>query len=319
MQDPYRVLNVPRQAGQAAIKAAYRELAKRLHPDRNPGDAGAEQRFKQVTQAYELLRDPAKRAQFDRGMIDADGRPQFGFGNFGFGRGAGAGAGAAAGAQPGAAGGFRGGEGLFEKIFGGAFGWGGPGGPSVDGLHGAARGDAPGGDRRHRVEVDFLGAARGGRQRLDLGGRVVQIDIPPGTEDGSVLRLKTQGGKGPFGGPPGDVLVTVAVRPHRHFSRQGRDVHLELPISLPEALQGAKVTVPTIDGPVRISVPPGPNSGRSLRLKGRGIAVPGAPRGDQYVRLVVMLPARPDAELAEYVRRWAEKHSYDPRADLDDA
>jgi DnaJ-class molecular chaperone len=315
MQDPYRVLNVSREAGQATIKAAYRALAKRLHPDRNPGDAGAEQRFKQVTQAYELLRDPAKRAQFDRGLIDADGKPQFGFGNFGFGRGAGA--------RPGAAGGSRGGDGLFEKIFGGAFGWGGPGGgPSVDALRGAAQGSgrrARGDDRRHRVEVDFLLAARGGRQRLDLGDRALEIDIPPGTEDGRVLRLKGQGGRAAPGGAPGDALVTIAVRPHARFSRQGKDVHLELPISLPEAIQGTKVTVPTIDGPVRISVPPGSNSGRSLRLKGRGVAIPGEARGDQYVRLVVMLPDRPDSELAEYVRRWAEKHAYDPRADLEDA
>jgi DnaJ-class molecular chaperone len=317
MQDPYRVLNVSRQAGPAAIKAAYRELAKRLHPDRNPGDAGAEQRFKQVTQAYELLRDPGRRAQYDRGMIDADGKPRFGFGgaggNFGFGRGAGARAGAGAGA--------RGGEGLFEKIFGGAFGWGGPGGPSVDELRGAARGGARprGEDRRHRLEIDFLLAARGGRQRLDVGGRVLEVDIPPGTEDGLVLRLKSQGGKAPAGGAPGDVLVTIAVRPHPRFSLQGKDVHLELPVSLAEAIHGAKITVPTIDGPVRISVPPGSNSGRSLRLKGRGVAVPGAPRGDQYVRLVVMLPEQPDAELAEYVRRWSEKHPYDPRADLEDS
>lgn len=324
MQDPYRVLNVSRRAGQAAIKAAYRELAKRLHPDRNPGDAGAEQRFKQATQAYELLRDPAKRAQFDRGLIDADGKPQFGFGQFGFGRGAGAQAGGRS-AQGGAQGasGSRTGDGLFEKIFGGAFGWGGPGGPggpSVDELRGAApgRGRTRGDDRRHRVEVDFLLAARGGRQRLDVGGRVVEIDIPPGTEDGRVLRLKAQGGRGPPDGSLGDALVTVAVRPHARFSLHGKDVHLELPISLPEAIQGAKVTVPTIDGTVRISVPPGSNSGRSLRLKGRGVAVPGEARGDQYVRLVVMLPERPDAELADYVRRWAEKHPYDPRADLED-
>jgi DnaJ-class molecular chaperone len=321
MQDPYRVLNVSRRAGPAAIKAAYRELAKRLHPDRNPGDPGAEQRFKQITQAYELLRDPAKRAQFDRGMIDADGKPQFGFGNFGFGHGAGSRPGARAGARPGAAGGFRSGDGLFEKIFGGAFGWGGPGGPSTEELHGAAPGSgrARGDDRRHRVEVDFLLAARGGRQRLDLDGRVIEIDIPPGTEDGKVLRLKGQGARSTPGGAPGDALVTIAVRPHKHFSLQGKDVHLELPISLSEAVEGAKVTVPTIDGPVRISVPPGSNSGRSLRLKGRGVAAPGEVRGDQYVRLVVMLPERPDAELAEYLRRWAEKHPYDPRADLEDA
>ncbi|MGH6918948.1 MAG: DnaJ C-terminal domain-containing protein, partial [Geminicoccaceae bacterium] len=178
-----------------------------------------------------------------------------------------------------------------------------------------ARGD----DRRHRVEVDFLVAVRGGRQRLELGDRALEIDIPPGTEDGRVLRLKGQGGRATPGGSPGDALVTIAVRPHARFSLQGKDVHLELPISLPEAIQGAKATVPTIDGPVRISVPPGSNSGRSLRLKGRGVAIPGEARGDQYVRLVVMLPDRPDSELAEYVRRWAEKHPYDPRADLEDA
>jgi DnaJ-class molecular chaperone len=317
MQDPYRVLNVSREAGQAAIKAAYRELAKRLHPDRNPGDARAEQRFKQVTQAYELLRDPAKRAKFDSGLIDADGKPQFGFGNFGFGRGAGA----RAGPQARTDGGFRGGEGLFEKIFGGAFGRGAAGGgPTFEDLRAAAQGGgrARGDDRRYRVEVDFLLAVRGGRQRLDLGVRAIEIDIPPGTEDGRVLRLKAQGERGPLGGAPGDALVTIAVRPHERFSLQGKDVHLELPISLSEAVQGAKVNVPTIDGPVRISVPPGSNSGRSLRLKGRGVATPGEARGDQYVRLVVMLPDRPDPELAEYVRRWAEKHPYDPRADLED-
>ncbi|HEX5079331.1 MAG TPA: DnaJ C-terminal domain-containing protein [Geminicoccaceae bacterium] len=319
MQDPYRVLNVPREAGQAAIKAAYRDLAKRLHPDRNPGDARAEQRFKQVTRAYELLRDPAKRAKFDRGLIDADGKPQFGFGHFGFGRGAAAGGAAAA--RPDGSGAARGAEGLFEKIFGGAFGRD-TGGASFEDLRAAAQaGRRPrrGEDRRCRLEVDFLLAARGGKQRLDLDGRVIEVDIPPGTEDGKVLRLKAQGGAAPPGGAPGDALVTVAVRPHERFSRQGRDVHLELPISLSEALQGAKVTVPTIDGPVRISVPPGSNSGRSLRLKGRGVAAPGTPRGDQYVRLVVMLPDRPDPELAEYVRRWAEKHPYDPRGDLEEA
>jgi DnaJ-class molecular chaperone len=324
MQDPYRILNVPRQAGQAAIKAAYRELAKRLHPDRNPGDARAEQRFKQVTQAYELLRDPAKRAQFDRGLIDADGKPQFGFGQFGFGRGAGGQARARTGARAGAGAadaGFKNAEGLFEKIFGGAFGRGPTGHSTFEDLRGAASagGRRAAGDRRCRVEVDFLLAARGGRQRLDLGDRVLEIDIPPGTEDGKVLRLKGQGVRGAPGEPPGDALVTIAVRPHRHFSLQGKDVHLELPISLPEAMQGAKVTVPTIDGPVRISVPPGSNSGRSLRLKGRGVAIPGEARGDQYVRLIVMLPDRPDAELADYVRRWAAKHPYDPRADLEDA
>jgi DnaJ-class molecular chaperone len=303
MQDPYRILNVSRDASPAAIKAAYRELAKRLHPDRNPGDAGAEQRFKQVTQAYELLRDPEKRTQFDRGLIDSDGKPQFGFGNFG--RGAGQ-------AGPGGA---RGGDGLFEKIFGSAFGRAGPG---FDELRRAGQGSGRrtrGQDRRYRVEVDFMVAAHGGKQRLDLGDRALEVDISPGTEDGKVLRLKAQGGPGPAGGVPGDALVTIVVRPHERFARRGKDVHVELPISLPEAILGARVAVPTIAGPVRIGVPPGSNSGRSLRLKGRGIAVPGEAPGDQYVRLVVMLPERPDPELDDFVKRWAETHRYDPRAD----
>lgn len=321
MEDPYRLLNVSRQAGQAAIKAAYRELAKRLHPDRNPGDSRAEQRFKQITQAYELLRDPAKRAQFDRGLIDADGKPKFGMGGFGFGQGGGAKS-----AREGA---FRDSEGLFEKIFAGAFGRGaaggfGPaGGPGVGGAQSAGqaggRQRVRGIDRRYGVEIDFLLAVRGGRQRVDVGDRTFEVEVPPGTQDGKVLRLKGQGTPGPYGGPAGDALVTIAVRAHPHFSLQGKDIHLELPISLPEALSGAKVTVPTIDGSVRITVPPGSNSGRSLRLKGRGVAIPGEVRGDQYVRLLVMLPDRPDPELAAYVRRWADDHPYDPRADLEDA
>lgn len=308
MQDPYRILNVAREAGQAAIKAAYRELAKKLHPDRNPGDSRAEQRFKQVTQAYELLSDPQKRAQFDRGQIDSEGKPQFGFGNFGFGRSAGAQAGS---------GGASGGDGLFDKIFGGGFGQAG----GFDGMRGAARGGARrtrGDDRRCRVEVDFLLAVRGGKQRVELGARMLEIDIPPGSKDGNVLRLKGQGNPGSLGGPAGDVLVTIDVQAHEGFSLHGKDIHVELPISLPEAVLGAKVEVPTIAGSVRISVPPGSNSGRSLRLKGKGVEAPGAAPGDQIVRLVVMLPDQPDPELGDFVRRWAESHAYDPRSKPED-
>jgi DnaJ-class molecular chaperone len=310
--DPYRTLNVPRSADQAAIKQAYRKLAKILHPDRNPGSARAEQRFKEVSQAYDLLSDPAKRAKYDRGEIDADGRPRYAFKGFEF-----------AGDPQSAA------ESIFGKMFGGAFGRGFGGG--FGDAHRAGRGEfrfddlrreaartasdgarqaKRGADRRHKVEIDFATAARGGKARLDLGGgRAVEVAVPAGAEHGSVLRLKGQGGAGALGGAPGDVLVEIAVRPHPVFTRKGDDVHVELPISVPEALLGATVPVPTIDGPVRITVPPGSNSGRSLRLKGRGIGRPDGRRGDQYARLLVLLPEARDAELEQ----WARRHSYDVR------
>ena len=313
MSDPYRVLNLPRTADQAAIKQAYRKLAKVLHPDRNPGNARAEQRFKEVSQAYDLLSDPAKRARFDRGEIDADGRPrrEFGFGGFGHGFG---------GQQQSAP---RGGaESLFEKMFGGAFarGFAGapPGARGGDGSFeellrgqaragGAARQKQRGADRRYRLEIDFLDAVRGGRQRLALAdGRTIEVDVPVGCEDGKTLRLKGQGAASPLGGPAGDALVRIEVRPHAQFSRQGQDVHVELPIGLSAAVLGAQVAVPTLDGPVRLTVPPGANGGRMLRLKGRGIARPDGGRGDQYVRLLVTLPEPADAELEDWARRRAQ-------------
>jgi DnaJ-class molecular chaperone len=310
--DPYRTLNVPRSADQAAIKQAYRKLAKILHPDRNPGSERAEQRFKEVSQAYDLLSDPEKRAKYDRGEIDADGRPRYSFKGFDF-----------AGDPQSAA------ETIFGKVFGGAFGRG-FGGAFGD-AHRAGRGEfrfddlrreaaraasagarqaKRGADRRHRLEIDFVTAARGGKERLDLGGgRAVEVAVPAGAEHGSVLRLKGQGEAGALGGPPGDALVEIAIRPHPVFTRKGDDVHVELPISVPEALLGASIAVPTVDGPVRITVPAGSNSARSLRLKGRGIGRPDGRRGDQYVRLLVILPEARNTELEQ----WARRHSYDVR------
>jgi DnaJ-class molecular chaperone len=317
MQDPYRVLNVPRNADPGAIKAAYRKLAKSLHPDRNPGDAKAEQRFKDLTRAYQLLSDPHKRARFDRGEIGADGRPRhpFGFGGGGFGNQS----------RDGGSGGF---ESIFERAFGGGFsgfrrGAGGPRAePSVEELlrrnraagAGAKARQVRGADVRHRVELDFLTAARGGRQRVRLDdGRMLEIEVPPGTTDGQTLRLKGQGHPGFLGGPPGDALVEVAVAAHPHFVRKGADIHLELPVSLPEAVLGAAIEVPTIDGPVRLTVPAGANSGHTFRLRGRGVAGPAGGRGDQYVRLLVMLPERSDPELGAFLRRWAQKQGYGVR------
>jgi DnaJ-class molecular chaperone len=309
--DPYRTLNVPRDADQAAIKQAYRKLAKMLHPDRNPGSARAEQRFKEVSQAYDLLSDPVKRAKYDRGEIDADGRPRQAFRGFEF-----------AGDPQSAA------ESIFGKMFGGAFGrgFGGPFGEGsgsgrsqfrFDDLReaaGAARAGARqarrGADRRYRLEVDFATAALGGKQRLHLdGGRAIEVVVPPGAEAGSTLRLKGQGDRGSPGGAAGDALVELAIRPHPLFTRKGNDIHIELPISVPEAVLGASVPVPTIDGPVRINVPAGSNSGRTLRLRGRGIAQPDGRRGDQYVRLLVVLPEASDSEL----EAWARRRNYDVR------
>jgi DnaJ-class molecular chaperone len=307
--DPYRTLNVPRSADQAAIKQAYRKLAKMLHPDRNPGSARAEQRFKEVSQAYDLLSDPAKRAKYDRGEIDADGRPRQAFKGFEY-----------AGDPQSAA------ESILGKMFGGAFGRG-LGGGFGDALKSGrgefrfddlrreaartagARQAQRGADRRYRLEVDFVAAALGGKKRLVLdSGRAVEVSVPPGAEQGSILRLK---GQGDAGKPPGDALVEIAIRPHPVFTRKGADVHVELPISVPEALLGASIPVPTIDGPVRITVPAGSNTGRTLRLKGRGIGGSEGPRGDQYVRLLVTLPEVQDAELEQ----WARRHNYDVRRD----
>lgn len=327
MQDLYRLLNVSRDADAAAIKAAYRRLAKELHPDRNPHDPRAEQRFKDLSRAYDILSDPEKRAQYDAGAIDDEGnaRAGFGFGGFGSGRG---------GEERPFATGF---ESIFERAFGGGFGGfrrnGGFNNADVNAAFedllrsrtrqartGDARRRSRGLNTRHHLEVDFLMAARGGKQRLRLSdGRILEVDVPPGTRDGQVLRLKGQGGQARVGGEPGDALIEIAIRPHPHFERRGRNIHLELPISLPEAVLGAKVKVPTIDGQVRITVPPGSNSGHTLRLRNRGLAEPGEERGDQYVRLLVMLPPEPDPELAAYLKRWARERGYDVRSDLEPA
>jgi DnaJ-class molecular chaperone len=325
MQDLYRILNVGRDADAAAIKAAYRKLAKQLHPDRNPGDSQAERRFKELSRAYDILSDPDKRAQYDAGAIDSEGNPRGGFGFGGFGRGA---------SERPFGSGF---ETIFERAFGGGLGGfrrnSGFGNADVnaafeDMLRSRTRRARPdetrrrsrGLNTRHHLEVDFLMAARGGKQRLRLSnGRTLEVDVPPGTRDGQVLRLKGQGGRAPENGEPGDALIEIAIRPHPHFERKGQDIHLDLPITLPEAVLGAKVKVPTIDGPVRINVPPGSNSGHTLRLRGRGLARSAGERGDQYVRLVIMLPASPDPELADYLERWARERDYDVRGDLEPA
>jgi DnaJ-class molecular chaperone len=285
MTDPYETLGVARDASEDQIRAAYRRLAKLHHPDLNPGKRGAEDRFKQISGAYALLSDPEKRGRFDRGEIDASGAERAPP------RGAGAGAGA-------------GGRGFnaedFEGLFARAFG--------NRRRRAAAR--TAGEDMRCEIFVPFLEAANGAVQRVTLpDGRVLDIRIPEGFEDGQILRLK---GKGHPAEDPaaqaGDALVTVHVVPHRFFERQGNDIFLELPVTLQEAVLGARIEVQTIKGPVTLAIPPASGQGTKLRLKGRGIA-----GGDQYVELNVVLPERPEPELADFLKGWKPRHPFDPR------
>ena len=306
MSDPYQALGVQRDASQEAIKSAYRKLAKKYHPDLNPGDSQVEQRFKEISQAYAILGDPEKRKRFDRGDIDASGQ-ETAAGRGGFYR---AYAESGEGAKYGPHGfGFRFDQGLdevFDDLFGGA-------------RRGAAgRGRTVrrrGADVSYRIRVGFLEAAQGVKKRLGLaGGKQLEVGIPAGTEDGQTLRLKGQGMAGLGGAPAGDALIEVQVESHPYFRREGRDIHLELPISLQEAVLGATVGVPTVHGQVSMKIPPGSNSGTRLRLKGKGLAGNKSDgQGDQYITMRVVLPDQPDEELRRFVERWADEHRYDPR------
>lgn len=299
MRTPYDILGLKPSASEDDIRKAFRKQAKTWHPDLNPGDAKAESRFKDINAAYDLLSDPEKRARYDRGEIDAEGRETFanayahahhggaahGPGPHGFGQ-AGAYHFSFGGDAP---------EDLFSHLFGAR-----------------SAGRARGQDRRTAVTVDFLDAALGAKRRVTLSdGRSLEIAIPAGLKDGQTLRLKGQGEPGWGGGPAGDLLLEVAVAPHKLFHRVGDDVYLDLPITLGEAVLGGKVTAPTLDGRVTLTVPAKSNTGSVLRLKGKGIK-----GGDLYVTLKVALPERVDAELAGFVERWSREHPYDPRAGL---
>ncbi len=298
MRDPYDVLGVTRKASAEEIKQAYRKLAKKLHPDLNPGNKKAEQSFKEVSAAYDLLSDSQKKARFDRGEIDASGAeraPEQPFYK------------TYAEADQGAR--YRRFEGedspfaddLFADLFGAGT---------------RQRFRARGLDVSYSLEVDFLEAANGAKKRVTLAeGKTLDVTVPPGTEDGRTLRLKGQGQPGLGGGPAGDAFIEIRVRPHPFFRREGRDIHVELPVSLGEAVLGGTVNLPTVDGKVSLKIPPGSNSGTVLRLRGKGVASPATrQRGDQLVTLRVVLPDQPDAELKEFIERWSQAHPYDPRA-----
>lgn len=308
MADLYSQLGVARGASEADIKKAYRKLAKELHPDRNKGNPKATERFSKVTQAYDILTDKDKRAQYDRGDIDESGNPKS---PFGFGQGS---------ARPGAGGFRRGPEGFgtaedidLSDLFEGIFSRGGAGG----GFGNFGRRQAPpakGADAGYRLAVAFEDAARLKDQRVTLGsGKTIDIKLPKGVEEGTKIRLSGQGQPGPGGS--GDAIVTIHIQPHRFFRREGDDVRLDLPVSLDEAVLGAKVKVPTADGPVMLSVPKGSTSGRVLRLKGKGFTGKNGQRGDQLVTLMVDLPAD-DAELAQFAERARARSKSNPRAAL---
>ncbi len=301
--DPYAVLGVKRDASQDEIRKAYRAMARKLHPDLNPGDKAAEEKFKAVSAAHDILGDPEKRGRFDRGEIDASGQerppeppPHY----------------------------YRDHAGAYssdaayadmmdeDELLGALFGRGGRR------RGGGAQFRMQGGDIHARLDIDFLDAVNGGTKRVTLpDGSTVDVAIPPGTREGQVLRLRGKGSPGIGGGPAGDLLVEVSIGEHRHFARRGDDILLDLPVTLTEAVLGGRVEVPTPAGPVAMKVPKGSNTGTVLRLKGRGVKRRDGTRGDAFATLRIVLPDAPDAELEAFAERWEAGKAQNPRAGME--
>lgn len=310
MKDPYRILDIAKNSTQSDIKTAYRKMARENHPDMHQGDAKKEEHFKEIQAAYQLLSDENNRASFDRGQIDADGNPTFRSGGFpGGGR-----------RRSGASNNFhdifkdfanqqRGGGDPFSKMRGG---------------FGGGFGDEYASEETHPkkkgatvncwLELDFAEAACGAKKTVRLPtGKELNVNVPAGFEDGQSLRLKGQGMPGLNGAPAGDAMVEIHIKADAMFSRKGNDVHLDLPITVPEAVLGAKIEAPTIHGAVHVKVPEGANSGTTLRLRGKGIKDKDGKSGDQYVKLRVMLPEKTDEEFKKFVEGWAEENPYNVR------
>jgi DnaJ-class molecular chaperone len=314
--DLYQRLGLKRGASEAEIKKAYRSLAKQLHPDRNKDNPKAAERFAQVTAAYDLLSDKNKRAQYDRGEIDEEGNPKmpFGGGFGGYSQGAG-------GPQPGAQGfenfNFGGADAadlsdLFEGLFGAAGGGRQRGGGPFGGFRQKARPPEKGADIVYRLKIPFEDAVALKPQRITLGdGKTIDLKLPQGLEDGTRIRLAGKGQEGPGG--RGDAMVTIEIAPHRFFTRDGTNIRLTLPVTLKEAVLGAKVKVPTPEGAVMLTIPKGTTSGKVLRLKGRGFAAKDGKRGDQLVTLDIDIPSD-DADLQKFAESW--KGGGNPRQSL---
>jgi DnaJ-class molecular chaperone len=324
MRDPYDVLGVSKSASAADIKSAFRKLAKKLHPDANKHDPKAASRFAELNAAHEILGDVEKRKAFDRGEIDAEGKPRFqGFEGFGAGPGGFGGEGVfetfsfgPGGSQRSggrARGGFSGFEDILKDVFSGARA--GRGGGNFQ-FEDEETQPAHGGDLTATVTITLAEAAKGTRRRVQLPtGKEVEVKIPAGLAEGQQIRLKGQGVAGAAAGArgrPGDVLITVSIAPHPLFERSGADLRLELPVTLYEAVLGGKVRVPTLDGAVELAIPAGTNAGRTFRLKGKGFPTKDS-TGDLLATVRIVLPGGADAELEELMRKWRDKRPYDPR------
>ncbi len=297
-KDYYEVLGVNKNASDDEIKKAYRTLARKYHPDLHPGNKSMEAHFKDINEAYGVVGDPKKRSDYDlvgsspfgAGMGDGyrpGAGPTGGVEDFGF-----------------AGGGF---EDIFGEIFGGK---------------GRRRGPAMGADIEYSLKVDFLGSAKGVELKIKVTRRVgtsstVKVKIPPGISDGSKVRLVGKGDSGSGGGPPGDLYIITRVEPHPYFKRVGNDIHLDVPVTIKEAVTGGKVEVPTIDGYTTIKIPPGTQGGQKLRIKGKGVySSAGTARGHQYVIIRVEVPKKVDRRSRELIDEFSEINYYEPRKGL---
>ena len=302
-QDLYSVLGVKRSATNDEIRRAYRKLAKDLHPDQNRGNSKAEEQFKRVSAAFSILGNPDKRKRYDAGEIDAMGNERANpfYRDYG--------AGESRSQDPG---GFNPNPGDFSDIFGDLFGRRGPSGGAFT---------MRGMDYRYNLEISFLEAVNGVKKRVQFpDNETLDISVPAGVESGQTLRLKGKGGPGAGRGEPGDALIELKIAPHAVFDREGDNILLDLPVTIDEAVLGARVEVPTIDSRVTVAVPKGASSGQVLRLRGTGVKnTRSGVTGDQLIKLKIVMPSSVDPQLETFMKEWSEKHAYDPRARLREA